>query len=309
MEEIIQTIIQKHFSEILLKTEKMTTGLINEVYKIELSDKKVILRMNARQTNMKGTEFNIPLFQKVGVKVPELLFSDYSMSNVPFAYQILTIIEGTDLGLVIEKLSDEELQSLASDISDVIDRVSTIQSVSKFGLLCEGNINDMHENWEAYLNSYLEEGISRAEKTKVIEKDIIDFVKTLPEKYSKYFNEIQPLPYYEDMCSKNVMIWNGKFNGLVDLDYISFGDYLDAIGRIYASWHSKEYGQKYLSYLYQIRKLSEEQKKMVKVYGLMHKFNWSSENGVQFNSNTNAVVDWESAENDNRVLRDMMSNI
>jgi hypothetical protein len=41
------------------------------------------------------------------------------------------------------------------------------------------------------------------------------------------------------------MVPEGRFSGLVDLDALAQGDYLDAIGRIKASWYGTRYGNVY----------------------------------------------------------------
>lgn len=309
LEEHIDKVISRHFNEKPLFVEKMTTGLINEVYKVTLNKQTVIIRMNNRQTNMIGSELNIPLFKQVGITVPSLLYSDYTKKYIPYVYQILTMIDGVDLGKVIETLNSAQLENLAKTISEVIDKIENIPSVNRYGLLCEGNIEAMFSTWQEYIEQYLHEGVQRAKHLKTIDDEIISFIQTLPQKYSEYFSTVKPTPYYEDMCSKNVMIENGIFSGLVDLDYLSFGDYLDAFGRIYASWNGKTYGDSYLNYLYEIRNLTTFQKNMVLIYGLMHKFNWSSENGVQFNSNTTSTINWEKAKRDNEMLRSMIQKI
>ncbi len=51
-------------------------------------------------------------------------------------------------------------------------------------------------------------------------------------KYKSYFDSVKPVTYFVDICCKNVMILNERFNGLVDLDGITQGDPLEALGRI-----------------------------------------------------------------------------
>lgn len=52
------------------------------------------------------------------------------------------------------------------------------------------------------------------------------------------------------------MISEGKFTGLVDLDYISFGDCVDILGKIRASWYGTEFGDRYLGYFIEQRNLT-----------------------------------------------------
>ena len=97
----------------------------------------------------------------------------------------------------------------------------------------------------AWVTDRVLEMIKRGELTGLLtglHRDILNSVMTW---YSSYFASLKPVTYYDDLSSKNVMIDDGQFSGLVDLDGLEHGDYLEAVGRIKASWYGTRYGEVY----------------------------------------------------------------
>jgi hypothetical protein len=74
---------------------------------------------------LRGSQVHIPEFKALGIKVPDILAEDYSQSFIPFCYQIQNKIEGQDLGLVIESLSQSHLMNLADEIAVIFKKVKT----------------------------------------------------------------------------------------------------------------------------------------------------------------------------------------
>jgi hypothetical protein len=64
-----------------------------------------------------GSHDHIPKFKALDIRVPDILAEDYSKNLIPFSYQVLSKIDGEDLGQVIETLSDQQLQNLAKEVA------------------------------------------------------------------------------------------------------------------------------------------------------------------------------------------------
>ena len=79
---------------------------------------------------------------------------------------------------------------------------------------------------------------------------------------------------------------------------MSYGDPLESVGRIYASWPGTRHGDLYSKTVMQELKLDDQQKAVVKVYARLHRFSWMCENGIVFNANTTGIVNRE------KVVRD-----
>ncbi|OGT42175.1 MAG: hypothetical protein A3F42_02650 [Gammaproteobacteria bacterium RIFCSPHIGHO2_12_FULL_37_34] len=99
------------------------------------------------------------------------------------------------------------------------------------------------------------------------------------------------------------MVKDGVFSGLVDLDGLTQGDPLEAIGRIKLSWYGTHHGEIYTNAVMNELELSEKERQLVLVYALLNKISWTCENGIQFNQNTMAVVDKEKEKIDKKMIK------
>lgn len=118
----------------------MTIGICNEVYSVSLPNREVIIRLSSVDKFLMGSHDHIPQLKKLGIRVSEILAQDYSRTTIPLAYQIQSKIEGTDLGDVIETLTDKQLHALAHEIVVIFDKIRTITTDGKFGVIWGGEI-------------------------------------------------------------------------------------------------------------------------------------------------------------------------
>jgi hypothetical protein len=300
-EGMINRIVLERFGEVPKNIERMTLGICNEVYDVVLAEREIIARLSAEDYFLKGSSKHIPMLKELGLVVPEILGENYAKKEVPYGYQFLSKLPGKDLGYVIEGLSDAELGLIAKQISNVFDRTRTIPASENFGLVF-GEYTDFSDSWTERMRIWIAETIERGTQTGVMNEKWQSILEDLFKEYSDYFDQIRPTTYLGDICSKNVMIEDGKFVGLVDLDGLTQGDPLESIGRIKASWPGTHYGKVYAEAVMDAQGLDVEQRKMVSVYALLNRISWATENGIQFNQNTKAVVDEEKLKRDTEAI-------
>ncbi|MEI6553429.1 MAG: phosphotransferase, partial [bacterium] len=261
--------------------------------------RKLIIRMNTDASQLNGTERNIKLLSSLGIKVPEVIASDYSKANVPMAYQVLSFIEGQDLGQIVESMTDEQLIALAKDIANIFNQMSKIPTNGKFGWI-GADESGLVDSWaEIMKQDKIEE---RNNQTGLVGDILVKKEKELFEKYKPYFDTVKSTLYYDDISSKNVIIHDGKFAGLIDLDTVIYGDPLEAVGAIKTCWYGTHHGEVYTNALENELGLNDEQKKIVTVYALFNRILWLSEKGVKFNENTSTDVDEEAVKKDREVI-------
>jgi aminoglycoside phosphotransferase (APT) family kinase protein len=301
MNKEIELVIKKHFNESPKEVVRMTTGICNEVYLVKLNDKSVIVRMNEQDRSLKGSSLNIPVFKSKGLKVPDILFEDYSKQTIPYGYQIMSLIEGKDLGHVIQGLNPEELKSIAEEVSGILVKLSDLPTNGKFGWIDNSDFK-LVDSWFEVMQRMYYEIADRNEKTDVVGSELLNLSSDLIAKHKEYFDKVPSKYVYDDLSGKNVMIKDGKFNGLVDLDQIMYGDFLEPIGRIKASWYGTEYGKIYTDAVMNYLNLNNEQQEMVTVYAILNRINWLSEIGVQFNQNTSTSIDPKRVGEDKRII-------
>lgn len=300
-DNIINAIALLHFRKKPLSIERMSIGLCNEVFNVKFSNKELIVRLSQNDIYMKGSKKHIPILKKKGINVPDMLSDDYTKESTPYSFQFLSKLKGKDIGSIIESLSDEELREIAKEISRIIEIAKTIPASKECGYFYD-EYSETTETWTNWIKKSIDDAIERGKKTGIMDDEMQSMLLELFSDNEKYFNQIKPITYLDDICSKNVMIDRGKFSGLVDLDCFAQGDYLESIGRMKASWPGTHYGEVYTNAVMDELKLNDEQRKTVLTYALLNRISWACENGIQFNQNTTGVVDQEVAKKDKEII-------
>ncbi len=304
----IDKVCKIEFQEFPQKIIRKTVGICNEVFEVKFRNKSYILRINKEKNYLYGTHKFFPLFQKLKIKTPRIIAENYSKNKFAFCYQFLSKIQGKDLGLVIHKLSEKNLKSIAIEISNIFDKFNQIPSKKDFGGISGLNEEKYNSLSEIILN-HKQTILDRNEKTGVIDQLLLKILNEVIDTHQDYFLEVKAKLYYDDISSKNIMIHHGKFNGLVDLDFLMKGDYLEAIGRIMASWYGNKHGEIYINEIMKLQKLDDNQKKIVKVYAILNLIYWISEEGIKFNSNSSEVINWNKVRSKKRQVLGLFDEI
>lgn len=288
----ILKICAEHFLEIPQSIEKQKIGISNEVYQIVLSDREYFLRLNKENDNFLGTRKFLQLFNDLKINVPEIYAEDFTQKKFPIYYHILTKIYGEDLEIVLEKLNEEKIGLIAKEVSIIINKFKQLDSDRFFGIITGTQEEKFNSQYEVVLEQ--QKLITNRNKvSNVIKVSTLQNIDFIIQHFSKHLTSVKPNIYFEDMISKNVMIFDGKFNGLVDIDYLRRGDILDLIGKIVACWHNTANGKLYTESLIKEQNLDEEEINCVKFYAILNLANWISEEGIKFNSNSSTVINWD----------------
>lgn len=308
-EAMIHLITEARFNQTPQYIDRIAIGICNEVYRVGLKEREVIARLSPYDRFLMGSHDHIPKFKALGIRVPDILAEDYSKNLIPFSYQVLSKIDGEDLGQVIEALSDQQLQNLAKEVANIFEKVRTIPSSNKFGVIWGGGDDEISDTWTERMEIWVEESKQRGLSTGVMDDEMAAIAENLYKRYQSYFSSIKPTTYYGDICSKNIMINNGVFSGLVDLDGLTQGDYLEAIGRIKLSWYGTRHGDIYSTAIMDELGLDQGQRHLATMYALLNQISWACENGIQFNQNTKAEVNEDKKRKDQSMVKKLASEL
>lgn len=306
--DAISQIARREFGADPTGVTRMTSGICNDVYTVAIGEREYIFRLKDQARYMLGSRNNIPLFKTKGITVPEILAEDYSLSWLPVAFQIQNKIPGRDLGEVIETLSDDELRAIAGEVANIFRALSTVPNNGKFGVVW-GDDKDLVDSWSAEVARVTKVVIGWGRQSGVLDAKLEAVLNRINSEYKAYFDRIRPYTYFGDIAGKNVMVHEGKFSGLVDLDSLAQGDPLEAVGRIKASWYGTHHGTVYSEAVQDALGLPAEQRRIVTMYALLNRTFWTLENGVQFNRNTSRTVDREREANDKHAVDMLLAEL
>jgi len=279
----------------------MSNGICKEVYRVRAGDLDCVVRLKREARYMFGSHNHIPIFRAAAITVPEILAEDYSHTFSQFAYQVLTVIPGRDINDVIHMLDDDQLNAIAVHISHVFEALKDVPNNGKFGVLW-GDDADLLGSWTDEIARMTKVVLGWGGRTGVLNERLAEILDWINVEYKSYFESIKPVTYYGDICAKNVMVHNGKFSGLVDLDALAQGDPLEAIGRIKASWYGTPTGSVYANAVMEHQQLDRDQRSIVTMYALLNRTYWTMENGIQFNQNTSPLVDRQREREDKLIV-------
>ena len=220
--DAIARIAQREFGRHPDSIARMPTGICNEVYSVAVGEREFIFRLKDEPRYMLGSRNHIPLFKSKGIKVPDILAEDYSKSWLPVAFQIQNKLPGRDIRNVIETLSDGELKAIGAEVVNIFRQLSSVPNNGKFGVLW-GDDKDLVDSWSAEVGRVTKVVIGWGKQTGVLDEKLEDVLRYINSEYHTYFERIRPYTYFGDIAGKNVMIHEGKFSGLVDLDSLAQG--------------------------------------------------------------------------------------
>ena len=165
-----------------------------------------ILKTRSDQGAFDHTEHHIRVLSRLGITTPTVLAKGRVSS---FDYILLIKIPGLDLGHVLEEMTSEHMTHLAERIVEIERLVTGLPKGRGFGWT-PMNVPGPFASW-----------------TSIIERDSAGSpveVRDLVANWTSYLGAVQPTCFLDDLTVKNVIIQDGVLKGIVDLDFVCYGD-------------------------------------------------------------------------------------
>lgn len=228
-------IFENNTKRSVVQIERCSVGIANYVFLSPLQTKSLF--SDAVKMKMPIKILFIGLIGCLYVKYPYRLscqrekYKDYS-------YLILSYIRGDDIGNVYCKLNDSEKKQIAKEVVKIQRKVSRL---------------DIHADMEWTWNCFVDKMLNRAEK-RIKRKNYFDFnkiyiIKKLQQEIQEYLDKVPIAPYLDDISTKNLLIYEGNVSGIIDIDWIGFGDMLTFVALTRVSLLNMDLDTKYIDYL------------------------------------------------------------
>ena len=294
-EQDVMYISEKALDEKIVKIVRFPTGSQHYVYDVlTASGKQLVVRIGTEESrgHIAGAVFWHEILEKKGLPLPKFLFSETKKKLFEFPVIIMERLRGKDLGAVYNDLSQAQKIKLAIEVSNIQKVVGNLPQASGFGYARSYDDKTLKSSWLELVEDQLLRTQKRTVETGVFSLDYYNKISELMADNKKYLLNIKPIAFLDDTTTKNVIVHEGNLSGIVDIDFVCFGDPLYVVSLTKMALLSSECDLDYVNYWREDLKLTDEQERMLTLYTIAHCVGFMSEIGHKFNKES-AEVDQE----------------
>jgi len=215
----------------------------------------------------------------LGVPVPRLYAVD-RLGDLPF--MLMQRLEGTDLGHVIARLDDPQLQAIAGQVAAAQAAVAGFGSAGRYGYSASAEAAP-HAKWTGVLEAHMERSRQRMLKAGLFDPQVIAPVAEWLERLRPQLVCIPATPFLHDTTTKNVLIADGRFTGIVDVDDLCFGDPRYAPALTLAVLMMMQWPEQYVRYWMEAAGHADDE--AFRLYVALFLLDLMAEHGQVFNGN------------------------
>ncbi len=258
------------------------TGYCGYVFHVIYSDKNYILKIydEFNRHCAESTVFWLHRLQELDLQIPKVIY--YNTEDLK-PYVILSYIDGVDLGEVYSTLHSDQKKDIAKEIIYSQNKLKKLGANTGYGYLTSFNDPNQKAIWIDVIVEHLNRSKDRIETNNIFSITFADKVFKLLPQFSEYFTKIKAFPFFDDATTKNVLVHDGIFSGIIDLDSICFGDDLYTIALARMSLINMNTDTEYIDYLKEFRGINPDEEIVLDLYTLIFCLDFMSEKGMKFN--------------------------
>ncbi|MDF2958647.1 MAG: aminoglycoside phosphotransferase [Paenibacillus sp.] len=268
--EWIKQLVTNEFGAAPDTVERMTFGHCNKVYAVSCRNKQFIIRTNDDPAVLRGTAHNLKCLADLGLPVPEIVSIDLSKQLFPSAYIILPRIPGRDLRYELPGMTKLQMTKVAEQVTDFQKKAGKLPAGSGYGWVPIGE-RGPYSNWLEIIVRDIENHVHHL-RHDFSESDIQRIYQML-ELHKPYLLQIKANCFLDDITIKNVIVHKGELQGIIDFDWVCYGDSLYMISLTQTGIIS-DIGQTgalfYIEELCRLGGVDGQQRKVIDFYSLVH---------------------------------------
>jgi aminoglycoside phosphotransferase (APT) family kinase protein len=293
-------------------------GLSNYVFEVRFQDHPpLVVRLNrpGAGANFSSAVYWHSLLAPQGVPLPRLLRHDVEPAGGGLPFMIVSRVPGTDLDVGYPALTGEEKQNIATALTAAQSRAGRLPLASGFGFARSYEAGfarryedgRLHPSWVHLLVAELRRSRERIVQRGQVDPRSADQVLAALDRHRQYLDHVQPRCFLDDTALKNVIVQDGRLSGIVDVDWVCFGDPLLPVGLTAARLLRRGWDTDFVSYLSDGLALSSEQRGVVPLYTALWLVNSLALVGRTFGNDAPAILDDEEVPMLTRLLDDVLA--
>ena len=259
------------------------TGLCHWVYRCETASGRVFVLRVARPENrayIAGGIANGRMLAERGVPVAQVLGGD---AEAKLPWMAIEHLKGRDLGEVYTDLSGPQKTALAREVVQIQQTVAELGEGEGFGYTHVAGEPTPFDRWDEVVDGIVQRSLGWLAETGVDADEEVERVRRRLDELRPALREVRPVPFLDDLTTKNVLVHQGRLSGIVDVDELCYGDPMLWVGltrmALLNSGHDVDYVEDVLDEL----GVDREDRARCDFYTGLYAFVFLSEQGVAFN--------------------------
>jgi aminoglycoside phosphotransferase (APT) family kinase protein len=242
------------------------------------------------------------LLAPIGTPLPRILAGGEHCGH-PFL--ILERLPGVDLEDAFDSMSRDDRRALAATIAAIQERVQeSLPEGRGFGdsLSCDGPWTA--SSWAGAVAAFIDRSRRRLVGR---EADLVDLIRRAEAgatALAPYFASVRPRPFLDDITTKNVIIHERRLSGIVDVDWLCFGDRLMPVALTRNSMLSTGREPDYADFWLEAHRPGAEERRAFRFYTALYALDFIGEHGQVFNRDEPVRVEEERLARLHRILVD-----
>ncbi|HVH06787.1 MAG TPA: hypothetical protein VNE71_12390 [Myxococcota bacterium] len=266
-----------------MRVARFPAGLAHWVYDVALaSGRALVVRIGgalARPMFAAAARLSGEL-RPLGVPLPELLAAGDADGR---PYLILERLPGTDLRFVYRALARAEKDALAERVADAQARVARRPEGRGFGYAAHPDGPFSHGSWTDVIRASLARSRGRVADVRAPEIAAMPRLERAVERLALGLDAVRPTPFLDDTTTKNVIVDRGALSGIVDVDWLGYGDPLLPIALTRAALLSEELDTDYVDAWCRHARPDAAASPLLRLYTAVFCADFLSEAGQAFN--------------------------
>lgn len=271
-ENIAANVVASMINEKVLSSIRLATGDQHFVFAVKTSNAEYVLRMT-KETNrnyfisaLYWQEKLIPL----GVPLAKFIRSDLDGKYSQFPALLMMRLPGDDLCNIYSSLTNLDKKNLAVEMVTIQSRTKALPEGLGFGIMSSYEDIPEFKSWYDFLMQRLHLFRDIISKTNFFDAAKISQAISIATDMKEDFFAIKATPFLWDASERNVLVYEGKISGIVDVDEICFGDPLFVLGLTYSALENDGHDTLYTDYWAEALQLDKKAKLRLEFYRLFY---------------------------------------
>lgn len=270
--DIAASVVAKMTNEVVLTVNKMPTGEQNFVFAVKTNEAEYVIRMTTavhKHVVMSALYWQEKLLL-LGVPLAKFIKSDLKGKYSEFPALLMLRLPGDDLCNIYKKLTNNEKKSLSKEIIKIQSVTKAMPLAIGFGIASSYEQEFKFHSWYDFVVYNLKRYVTAIEKNNVYATNRAAKALSFAENLKRQLQSIKSQPFLWDASERNVIVYEGKISGIVDVDELCFGDHLLVLGLTSVALMSEGHDDLYVQYWADGLQLDENARKRVLLYQLFY---------------------------------------